>query len=99
MGVGSRGVNAIGFGCANPEETKFKALYNEECRVARNKSSRRVADVVGEPDLIRRLTQDIFKLESVNLGEPREIIGESSAIPTKTVVWTPTATGGPVKFG
>ncbi|XP_049368430.1 uncharacterized protein LOC125833330 [Solanum verrucosum] len=30
MGAGARGVNAVGVGCANSEEMKFEALYNEE---------------------------------------------------------------------
>uniref|UniRef100_M1DB58 Integrase core domain containing protein n=1 Tax=Solanum tuberosum TaxID=4113 RepID=M1DB58_SOLTU len=110
MGASARGVNVVRVGYANFEEMKFEALFNEEvevwkvlkkCRVARNRYSQRVTVVIGEPNLICCLTQHIFKLESVKLGEPREIIGESptmSAISTKSIIWTPTSTGGPVKF-
>uniref|UniRef100_M1DIR1 Integrase core domain containing protein n=1 Tax=Solanum tuberosum TaxID=4113 RepID=M1DIR1_SOLTU len=72
----------------------------KKCRVASNSSSRRVTEEVGEPDLIRRLTQDNFKLKSVNLCEPRVIVGESlimSAISTETAVGTPTLTGDMTK--
>uniref|UniRef100_M1DKY0 Integrase core domain containing protein n=2 Tax=Solanum tuberosum TaxID=4113 RepID=M1DKY0_SOLTU len=74
---------------------------SKRCRMVNNRSRRQGAEEVGELDLIRCLTQDIFKLESVKLSEPREIIGESptmSAIPTKTAIWTPTTIGDPVKF-
>uniref|UniRef100_M1E120 Uncharacterized protein n=1 Tax=Solanum tuberosum TaxID=4113 RepID=M1E120_SOLTU len=30
MGAGARSVNIVGVGCANPDEVKFEALYNEE---------------------------------------------------------------------
>uniref|UniRef100_M1DP64 Polyprotein protein n=1 Tax=Solanum tuberosum TaxID=4113 RepID=M1DP64_SOLTU len=43
----------------------------EKCRLASKKSSRRLAEKVGEPDLDLRWTQVIFKVESVKLGEPR----------------------------
>uniref|UniRef100_M1DZH2 Uncharacterized protein n=1 Tax=Solanum tuberosum TaxID=4113 RepID=M1DZH2_SOLTU len=110
MGGDARGVNAVGVGCANPEETRFEALYNEEVEVWKvfkkvqggGKQVQSASRRSGRQTRPRRLTQDIFKLESVKLGEPRKIISESptiSAISTKTVVWTPTATRGPIKFG
>uniref|UniRef100_M1DZF7 Uncharacterized protein n=1 Tax=Solanum tuberosum TaxID=4113 RepID=M1DZF7_SOLTU len=80
MGAGARSVNVVGVRSVNPEEAKFQALYNEEvkvwkvfekCRLANQKSIRHIAEEVGVLDLNRRLTQDIFKLESVKLGEPR----------------------------
>uniref|UniRef100_M1DDA4 Integrase core domain containing protein n=1 Tax=Solanum tuberosum TaxID=4113 RepID=M1DDA4_SOLTU len=30
MGAGARSVNIVGVGCANPDESKFEALYNEK---------------------------------------------------------------------
>jgi len=36
MGAGTRGVNAIGIRCANPEESTFDALYNEEVNFLAN---------------------------------------------------------------
>lgn len=30
MGTGANRVNVMGVGCANPEEAKFEALYNEK---------------------------------------------------------------------
>uniref|UniRef100_M1DUF9 Uncharacterized protein n=1 Tax=Solanum tuberosum TaxID=4113 RepID=M1DUF9_SOLTU len=36
MGAGARSVNAVGVGCANPEEIKFEALYNEEVNFLAN---------------------------------------------------------------
>ncbi|KAK4731451.1 hypothetical protein R3W88_024439 [Solanum pinnatisectum] len=39
IGAGARGVNAVGVGCANPEEVKFEALYNEEVNFIANQGS------------------------------------------------------------
>jgi len=36
MGAGARGVNVMGVGCVNPDEAKFKALYNEEVNFLAN---------------------------------------------------------------
>uniref|UniRef100_M1DYP1 Integrase core domain containing protein n=1 Tax=Solanum tuberosum TaxID=4113 RepID=M1DYP1_SOLTU len=36
MGAGARSVNAVGVGCANPDESKFEALYNEEVNFLTN---------------------------------------------------------------
>uniref|UniRef100_M1DW25 Integrase core domain containing protein n=1 Tax=Solanum tuberosum TaxID=4113 RepID=M1DW25_SOLTU len=36
MGAGAQGVNAVGVGCVNPNETKFEALYNEEVNFLAN---------------------------------------------------------------
>uniref|UniRef100_M1DN40 Integrase core domain containing protein n=1 Tax=Solanum tuberosum TaxID=4113 RepID=M1DN40_SOLTU len=36
MGAGARSVNVVGVGCINPEEAKFKVLYNEEVNFLAN---------------------------------------------------------------
>uniref|UniRef100_M1DPA2 Athila retroelement ORF1 protein n=1 Tax=Solanum tuberosum TaxID=4113 RepID=M1DPA2_SOLTU len=36
MGAGTRSVNVVGVGCANPEESKFEALYNKEVNFLAN---------------------------------------------------------------
>ncbi|KAK4708698.1 hypothetical protein R3W88_029623 [Solanum pinnatisectum] len=36
MGVGARSVNDVGVECANPDESKFEALYNEEVNFLTN---------------------------------------------------------------
>uniref|UniRef100_M1DTH3 Integrase core domain containing protein n=1 Tax=Solanum tuberosum TaxID=4113 RepID=M1DTH3_SOLTU len=49
----------------------WQRLKCGKCWLASKWSSRRITEEVGEPDLILHLTQDIFKLESVKLSEPR----------------------------
>uniref|UniRef100_M1DCW4 Integrase core domain containing protein n=1 Tax=Solanum tuberosum TaxID=4113 RepID=M1DCW4_SOLTU len=86
----------------DPKKRLMCGKCSKMCRMAGNNSSRGVTEEVGEHDLIHHLTQDIFKLESVKLSEPRKIIGESptmSAISTETTVGCPTLTGGSIKFG
>uniref|UniRef100_M1DKY1 Integrase core domain containing protein n=1 Tax=Solanum tuberosum TaxID=4113 RepID=M1DKY1_SOLTU len=53
-------------------------------------SSRCLAEEVGEPNLDRRCTQEIMKMESVKLGGPMD----KSVSPTLPAVWTPKLTGG-----
>ena len=55
-------------------------------------SSKRLAEKVGEPNLDRRWTQEIMKLESVRLGELEKQLGASPtclAISMQTADLTP----------
>lgn len=75
---------------------------SKKCKLASNSSSRWVAEEVGDPDLIHRLTQDIFKLKSVKLGEPPNLLANrwhSRRSRWKPPLGPPTLTRGSVKLG
>uniref|UniRef100_M1DI08 Integrase core domain containing protein n=1 Tax=Solanum tuberosum TaxID=4113 RepID=M1DI08_SOLTU len=89
MGAGARSFNVVGVESANPDESKFDALYNEEVNFLANQGGGYRSN---------------YPRQGGNQGwaKDEEIIGESptmSAIMTETIVWTPTITGGPIKFG
>uniref|UniRef100_M1D8I6 Integrase core domain containing protein n=1 Tax=Solanum tuberosum TaxID=4113 RepID=M1D8I6_SOLTU len=115
MGAGARSVIVVGVGCVNPDEAKFEALYNEEVnflanqgggyrsnypRLAPKMSGRRLVEVVDEPDLDRRWTPGILKLESVRRAQEQiDVSANRLAIATLSTVWTPILTGGLIKLG
>uniref|UniRef100_M1DL42 Uncharacterized protein n=1 Tax=Solanum tuberosum TaxID=4113 RepID=M1DL42_SOLTU len=47
---------------------------SEKCKLASQRSNRRIAKEVGDPDLDRRWTKDNFKGKSVKLGVPKKLL-------------------------
>uniref|UniRef100_M1E179 Integrase core domain containing protein n=1 Tax=Solanum tuberosum TaxID=4113 RepID=M1E179_SOLTU len=47
---------------------------SEKCKLASQRSSRRIAEEAGDPDLDCRWTKDNFKVESLKLGVPRKLL-------------------------
>uniref|UniRef100_M1DPG4 Uncharacterized protein n=1 Tax=Solanum tuberosum TaxID=4113 RepID=M1DPG4_SOLTU len=55
-------------------ELKSKGKVVEKCRLASKRSSRHIAEEVGDPDPDHRWTQDNFTLESIKAGEPKKLL-------------------------
>uniref|UniRef100_M1DIJ6 Uncharacterized protein n=1 Tax=Solanum tuberosum TaxID=4113 RepID=M1DIJ6_SOLTU len=62
----------------------------EKCRLASKRSSRRIAEEVGDPNLDRSWTQDNFKVEFVNLGEARKLLANRRSDMVRTNIDMPT---------
>uniref|UniRef100_M1DHC2 Uncharacterized protein n=1 Tax=Solanum tuberosum TaxID=4113 RepID=M1DHC2_SOLTU len=87
LGAGARSVNAMGVGCANSEESKFEALYNEEEHFLANqgggyRSNYPSGVLVVQDELWEVLRKKEIDEQNGPVGAPEK----RSATPTQTAI-------------
>uniref|UniRef100_M1DH69 Integrase core domain containing protein n=1 Tax=Solanum tuberosum TaxID=4113 RepID=M1DH69_SOLTU len=91
IGAGARSVNAVGVGCANPDESKFEPLYNEEVNFLANQGDdyrsnyQSVDQAVGDPNGSYIVSSQQGGLASDNKANPKNEVLRYLDLETKHV--------------